>query len=307
MSTKAYSYSGPVDCSVAPDKSQCRAKSVVVTGGAAGIGEAYVRGFVEAGAFVTFCDINEEKGKQLEDELSSAKAVFVKCDTRSWEDQVRLFDIAVSMSPHKSVDMVIANAGVGRGSGDPLMPLEDPFAKPTKPSMHIIDINLIGVMYTFKLAVHYFRRSPLEAQRDRCFIFGGSLVGYVDNLSSWEYSAAKFGLRGMMRSVRRQCHHQGIRVAYIAPTYVRTVIQSATIYEAMRDKGIEFATVESCLAAAMRVSCDKSINGRSFAIVPYSQAKEGFIDIDEDDFQGGKEFLSTFQSAVIRLRGDGWN
>jgi hypothetical protein len=58
----------------------------------------------------------------------------------------------------------------------------DPFAKPTKPSMHIIDINLIGVMYTFKLAVHYFRRSPLEAQRDRCFIFGGSLVGYVDNL-----------------------------------------------------------------------------------------------------------------------------
>jgi hypothetical protein len=47
--------------------------------------------------------------------------------------------------------------------------------------------------------------------------------------------------------------------------------------------------------------------GRSFAIVPYSQAKEGFIDIDEDDFQGGKEFLSTFQSAVIRLRGDGWN
>jgi NAD(P)-dependent dehydrogenase (short-subunit alcohol dehydrogenase family) len=53
-----------------------------------------------------------------------AKAVFVKCDTKSWEDQVRLFDIAISMSPHKSVDMVIANAGVGRGSGDPLMPLE---------------------------------------------------------------------------------------------------------------------------------------------------------------------------------------
>jgi len=47
--------------------------------------------------------------------------------------------------------------------------------------------------------------------------------------------------------------------------------------------------------------------GRSFAIVPYSQAKEGFIDIDEDDFQGGKEFLSSFQSAVIRLRGDEWN
>jgi len=52
------------------------------------------------------------------------KTVFVKCDTRSWEDQVRLFETAILMSPHKSVDIVIANAGVGRGSGDPLMPLE---------------------------------------------------------------------------------------------------------------------------------------------------------------------------------------
>lgn len=29
----AYSPSGPVDCSIAPDKSQCKGKSIVVTGG----------------------------------------------------------------------------------------------------------------------------------------------------------------------------------------------------------------------------------------------------------------------------------
>lgn len=113
--------------------------------------------------------------------------------------------------------------------------------------MHIIDINLIGVMYSLKLAIHFFRRSPLDdPQRDRCFIFGGSVAGYVDNLvrfrppflcsilcgmseltrtaramqSSWEYSTSKFGLRGLMRTVRRQGHHQGMRVAYIAPSYV---------------------------------------------------------------------------------------
>ncbi len=101
--------------------------------------------------------------------------------------------------------------------------------------MHIIDINLIGVMYTLKLAAHYFRRSPVTANRDRCFIFGGSIAGFVDNLvnsydlcawlytddffqSSWEYSTSKFGLRGLMRAVRRQSHHQSIRVAYIAPS-----------------------------------------------------------------------------------------
>ena len=60
----------------------------------------------------------------------------------------------------------------------------DPEAKPTKPSMHIIDINLVGVMYTLNLAIHYFRRSPMNGDRDRCFIFGGSIAGYVDNLAS---------------------------------------------------------------------------------------------------------------------------
>ncbi len=131
----------------------------------------------------------------------SDKVCFVKADTRSWDDQVRIFEAAVTKSLFQSVDLVIANAGVGRGSGDPMMALDgtprnrwrrrytnpcppDPYDKPTKPSMHIIDINLIGVMYSLKLAIHYFRRSPADADRDRCFIFGGSIAGYLDNLVS---------------------------------------------------------------------------------------------------------------------------
>jgi NAD(P)-dependent dehydrogenase (short-subunit alcohol dehydrogenase family) len=37
---------------------------------------------------------------------------FVKCDVRSWEDQVSVFEAAVHGSPHKSCDIVIANAGI---------------------------------------------------------------------------------------------------------------------------------------------------------------------------------------------------
>ncbi len=43
--------------------------------------------------------------------------------------------------------------------------------------------------------------------------------------------------------------------------YIRTVIQSEATFEAMKAKGIEMAKVESCVAAAMRISCDKTING----------------------------------------------
>ncbi|KEF55110.1 uncharacterized protein A1O9_08763 [Exophiala aquamarina CBS 119918] len=341
MSPQPYNYTGPVDCSIAADKTQCKGKSVIVTGGlcsassvssidfslsecgfllksistvltaavsgANGLGEAYVRAFVEAGAFVTFCDINEGKGQAVEAELTPQNVCFVKCDTRSWDDQVQMFESAVAKSPSKSVDIVIANAGVGRGSGDPMMQLEDPFTTPTKPSTHIIDINLIGALYTFKLAVHYFRRSPPGADRDRCFIFIGSVAGFVDNLGSWEYSAAKFGLRGFMRAVRWHSYHQSIRVAYVAPYYVRTVIQSAETYQGMKDKGVEFATVDSCVAAIMKISCDKEINGHSFVIVPYSVASEGFKDAGEDDWTDENYWLQKMQRTVVKARGDAWS
>lgn len=44
-----YTYTGPVDCSVLPDPSKLRGKSVIVTGGANGMGEATVRLFAEHG------------------------------------------------------------------------------------------------------------------------------------------------------------------------------------------------------------------------------------------------------------------
>lgn len=63
------------------------------------------------------------------------KACFVKCDTRSWDDQLRLFEAAVSKSPSKSVDIVVGNAGVGRGSGDPMMALEGERSKSSQERM----------------------------------------------------------------------------------------------------------------------------------------------------------------------------
>lgn len=48
------------------------------------------------------------------------------------------------------------------------------------------------------------------------------------------------------------------------------------------------------------------MSGRAFAIVPYSQSKEGFVDLDEDDHQDRKQALAVFQDAAIKLRRDNW-
>ena len=93
------------------------------------MGEVMVRQFVDAGAFVTFGDVNE-RGHDIEKELNgrgSKRCAFVKCDIREWEDQKRMFETAKSSSPANSVDIVIANAGISRSSGDSLWNLDGEF------------------------------------------------------------------------------------------------------------------------------------------------------------------------------------
>ena len=52
---------------------------------------------------------------------SSYSYQFVKCDVRQWKEQVEVFKAAIANSPHKSVDIVIANAGIS--GDDPLYKL----------------------------------------------------------------------------------------------------------------------------------------------------------------------------------------
>jgi NAD(P)-dependent dehydrogenase (short-subunit alcohol dehydrogenase family) len=80
-----------------------------------------------------------------------------------------------------------------------------------------MDINLTGLLYTVKLAIHYFRRQPVDAARDRCLILKSSLSGYVDLPGSVQYNASKFGVRGVMKSLRQTIWKENIRINLVAP------------------------------------------------------------------------------------------
>lgn len=94
---------------------------------------------------------------------------------------------------------------------------QDPASEPTKPKLQILTLNLIGAIYSFKLGQHYLRLQAEAPDRDRCFIFKGSIAGLLDQPGSFQYSSSKFGLRGLMRSARRTSWQEGVRVNYVAP------------------------------------------------------------------------------------------
>ncbi|NTW13404.1 MAG: SDR family oxidoreductase [Candidatus Moranbacteria bacterium] len=88
-------------------------KTVVVTGGANGIGYGIARRFVEAGANVVISDINEGVGiaktEALESEFGT-KTLFVKTDVSSEEDVKAL--VEKTRETFGSLDVMINNAGI---------------------------------------------------------------------------------------------------------------------------------------------------------------------------------------------------
>jgi NAD(P)-dependent dehydrogenase (short-subunit alcohol dehydrogenase family) len=80
--------------------------------------------------------------------------------------------------------------------------------------MRIVETNLIGTMYTVRLALNHYLLHPEIPPRHKCLILKSSLAGYLDSRPS--YGSAKFGLRAVMRALR----HKGIcRVNIVAPWY----------------------------------------------------------------------------------------
>jgi NAD(P)-dependent dehydrogenase (short-subunit alcohol dehydrogenase family) len=173
--------------------------------------------------FVTNADIQPGK-------FESDGYQYVQCDVRSWADQLSVFKQAMSNSPQKNIDIVVANAGIA--VTDPIfvqcksskyhlhrfrLLLTTAIADtddPPEPDFKIININFIGVAYTTKLAIHYFSKSPTS---DKCLVLKSSLAGYMDLIGVPCYNSTKFAVRGLMCSLRRT---QLCRVNLVAPWLV---------------------------------------------------------------------------------------
>lgn len=152
----------------------------------------------------------------------------------SWDDQLALFKLAISKSPQKTVDIVVANAGIS--GPDDVFSVEGEILdlavsvrvletsnvdsdteEPIKPRLNIVSIDLLGVIYTVKRARHYLMKHPLDASHDRCLIVNASLVSFLDVPGTPQYMASKWGCRGLMRCIRRTTAVDGVRMNLTGP------------------------------------------------------------------------------------------
>lgn len=123
-------------------------KTVIVTGGASGIGLAMVEHFASQGINVAIFDVNLEVGNQVVSSVAEkypkAKIQFKKCDVSSWANQAQAFkDVFHEFG---RIDIVMANAGISEQGGSALASIEED--EPKEPNLKIMDVDLSGVIYS---------------------------------------------------------------------------------------------------------------------------------------------------------------
>ncbi|KEF53531.1 uncharacterized protein A1O9_10506, partial [Exophiala aquamarina CBS 119918] len=275
---------GPVDCSRAVEFGNLRGKTVLVTGDSTSFFQAIVFELIECrNAIVVNADLNPTpEGLALPKSVNKDSVYFTKCDICSWPDQKTAFKSVVAKSVNNSIDIIVANAGIS--GDDPLLMNLD--ADVEEPDTRIVQTNLIGTMYTTGLALNHYLLLPEIPPQNKCLILNSSLAGYLDSRPS--YGSAKFGLRAVMRALR----HKGVcQVNIISPWFIHTPILSkeaaSLLTTQLEEIGSDFGLAEDCAHCVLRISVDNSIHGRGFGILPRNMVKEGYCDLDEDDYKPG--------------------
>ncbi|KIW92194.1 uncharacterized protein Z519_07178 [Cladophialophora bantiana CBS 173.52] len=298
------------------DASRLKDQSIIVTGGASGIGLAAVTRFAEGGAYVTIADVQDAAGNKAAADLNAqgCHVSFVHCDTTDWESSVAAFKHAASFGPSKSLHVAVLNAGIGGDRGsltDQVFaapePSLDPDVVPTRPTRKAAAVNFLGVYDNCWLALHYMRLpsevDPTGAPH-KSIIMTASLAAYADMPNSSDYNASKFAVRGLFRGLRHTTAALNVRVNLLAPYWINTpLVQSALPVLASRGvtpgHGMTWASIDHVVDAMVRSATDPSVGGVAWGIWP-----EGYFDMGDDEAGGWAGDHLREHWKIQRERGD---
>ena len=173
-------------------------RSVLVTGGARGIGLAVAQRFAADGDQVTVTYRNSPPPDGF---------VAVKCDVTSTAEVDAAFKAAEEA--HGPVQVLVSNAGITK-DGLLLRMSEADFAS-------VLDANLTAAYRVAKRAA----QGMLRARSGRIILIS-SVVGLMGQAGQANYAASKAGLVGFARSLARELGSRSITVNVVAPGPIDT-------------------------------------------------------------------------------------
>ena len=174
-------------------------KTVVVTGGAKGIGAATAKSFYDAGATVIILDIAHRR------DISDERMILLECDVSNEAAVKSAFEnISKKFS---SIDFLINNAGIQR------------YGTVTETSTeewdHVMNVNLKSFFLCSKYAI------PLMLQQKGVIINVASVQAFLSQQKVAAYTTAKTAILGLTRSIAVDYAPQ-IRCVAVCPGTIDT-------------------------------------------------------------------------------------
>jgi NAD(P)-dependent dehydrogenase (short-subunit alcohol dehydrogenase family) len=192
---------------------QLSGSSVLVTGGASGLGVATARLVADTGdCHVVVLDLQDELGEQVAKEIGGA---FVHADILEPDAVIRAVDTALAVAPLRAV----VNCA-GGGSADRTIGRDGEYASayPLDRFARTVTLNVIGTFNVIRLAATAMFRNEPGPDGDRGAIVNtASCAAFEGQIGQAAYSAGKAAIVGMTLPVARDLSTGGIRVNTIAP------------------------------------------------------------------------------------------
>ena len=205
--------------------------TVVVTGGARGIGRATAERFARNGARVAIGDLDGDLAGSVADDLAQAHGTTVAGGALDVTDPASWTAFLTRVAELGPVDVLVNNAGV--------MPLGPILDEPVTVQRAILDVNVHGVINGTKAV------APAMVERGRGHVVNvASAVGRAPAPGGATYSASKFAVVGFSEASRLELRPHGVDVTVVLPTIVQTEL-SAGVPSA---RGVQRVTPEQVAA-----------------------------------------------------------
>jgi uncharacterized oxidoreductase len=211
--------------------------TILITGGATGIGLALAEVFLKEGNEVVICGRREHK---LVEAQRSLPQLHIKvCDAAGMENRTALFEWAIAN--FAKLNILVNNAGIQRevdfrkGTAD-LLAAEDE-----------VEINLQAPIHLSALFIPHLMQQPEAA-----ILNISSGLGFVPIARMPVYCATKAALHSFSWSLRHQLKDTSVRVFEVIPPTVDTELdQGARARRGQTDRGIPPAEVAEATLRAL--------------------------------------------------------
>ena len=183
-------------------------KVAIVTGAGRGIGEAIIYRFIEEGAKVTLCDIDENALRAVTSKAGemNGECLLAAGDIADRDFVGRMVDNTIEK--FGTLDVVINNAAITRDAILHKMTQEQ--------WEEVIDVNLKGTFNCLQAAATYMRA------QGKGTIINVSSTSRYGNVGQLNYAASKGGVVAMTRTAAKELCRKGVTCNCISPGTIWT-------------------------------------------------------------------------------------